>query len=105
MSEITSADVPGVRGMADRLGTSGQRLGEALTALQRDLDAVYGCWGDDASGKAFANNYVGPADQQLADISSTVETLGAVADNLRFIADAFQQLDAQGGGVLELRSE
>ncbi|MGW0216357.1 WXG100 family type VII secretion target [Micromonospora chokoriensis] len=105
MPEITSADIPGVRAMADRLAASGDRLGEAFTALQRDLDAVYGCWGDDASGKAFANNYVGPADQQFADIGTTVETLVGVADNLRLIADAFQQLDAQGGGTLELQSE
>ncbi|WP_410813458.1 WXG100 family type VII secretion target [Micromonospora sp. 067-2] len=105
MSEITSADVPGVHGMTDRLGAGGDRLVDALKALQRDLGAVYGCWGDDASGKSFASKYVGPAEQQLADIGTTVETVSAVADNLRLIADAFQQLDAQGGGVLELRNE
>ncbi|MET8281671.1 WXG100 family type VII secretion target [Micromonospora sp. NPDC005174] len=105
MSEITSADIPGVHGVADRLGTAGDRLGDALRALQRDLDAVYGCWGDDDAGKSFANNYVGTAEQQLADLATTVETLGGVADNLDVIADAFQQLDAQGGGSLELTSE
>ncbi|MEU1586887.1 hypothetical protein [Micromonospora sp. NPDC005710] len=105
MSEITSADVPGVHGTAGRLGTGGDRLGEALKALQRDLDAVYGCWGDDEAGRSFASNYVGLAEQQLSDIATTAETLGGVADNLHLIADAFQQLDAQGGGSLELQSE
>lgn len=105
MSEITSADVPGVRGIADRLGVGGDHAGDALKTLQRGLDAVYGCWGDDASGKSFANNYVRSAEQQLADIATMAETVGAVAENLRLIADAFQQLDAQGGGALELQSE
>lgn len=105
MPDITSADVPGVHGMADRLESAGDRLADVLKGLQRDLGAVHGCWGDDEAGKAFEGNYVGPAEQQLADIGTTAETLGTVADNLRLIADAFQQLDAEGGGVLELRDE
>jgi hypothetical protein len=104
--KLTRVDIPVVNAVADELVVIGGNLIAAFGCVQGELDENWGCWGHDATGNQFGDNFApnvmalmvgddkGPGGTQL---SGTVKDLG---DSLHKVTEAFAQLDAAAGDSL-----
>jgi hypothetical protein len=104
--KLTRVDIPAVNMVADKLVNVGDDLGQAFADAQGVLDENWGCWGHDATGQQFGDNFApnvkalmvgddkGPGGTEL---SGNVSDLGKA---LRGVTDAFAQLDTAAGESL-----
>lgn len=91
MSEVMRVDSLRLRQAAPQFSALGGRIDGILRRLSEALDAEGECWGGDATGKAFAKEYV-PASQQITgaghEVADAVEDVGARLVKAADLADA-----------------
>lgn len=84
-------DPAGMQEMLKNLGASGDDLTAALTALKTAVDRYDGCWGEDKSGKKFAEGYT---DSATGTLDTLKEVPGSVSDAVEGINSAITQFEA-----------
>lgn len=87
-SDGVAAPVGGLRDLGDRLNAIGH-------SLQRRLDALGPCWGDDSTGRGFEQQYIQPRNQMLVGVPSLGEVLGTVADRLETMSRDYAHTEEQ----------
>lgn len=105
MSEPLDVDPNALRASLPELQRLADEAASVLSELTGTVDREGACWGSDASGKAFAKNYLPDVEQgirNLAGLVSGMRTLGSEVSN---VANAFDNQDSdiaarlQGSGA------
>lgn len=92
---ITGVNMDTAPAVTQRLSNTTQTLSSAFDDLQQFLEARFGCWGDDETGKSFAKNYV-PNYQSFMDNFKTLrDSLVQNAGDIAQIPEEFANLDQQ----------
>jgi uncharacterized protein YukE len=89
MAETMRVDTDALRTAAPALGALSATVGAVLSRVAAALDREGACWGGDATGTTFAQDYV-PASQQILQALSVLDeglrdvgtAIGEVADNV-----------------------
>ena len=67
-------------------------IGSNLRAVLDDLGE---CWGDDATGQQFLEQYTQPKEQILEGIGDTGDVLDSTADGIKTMAVQFERLEEE----------
>jgi|SRR5215475_5510783 len=87
-----SRGMPGFRELADQVRSASEYL-------HGNLEALGDCWGDDSSGRHFAEQYL-PAKDQMADGTRELYTvLESTADGIETMARGFTHTEQQNAEV------
>lgn len=93
MGESFRLDPDGLATANDDLRVVGETFGTAYDNLIAVLDDHHGCWGDDDIGKAFAKNYVTPADEVKGAAKECVAGFHDLHDGVAESSETFQSVD------------
>jgi uncharacterized protein YukE len=96
MTDPLGVTPDGVRATAKDLGDVSSRVNQVLSAVVDKLDAEGSAWGDDKTGREFANGdngYLAQVDFVRQGIGAKTDLLGGYSSGLRTAADTLQQLD------------
>lgn len=88
-------DLEGIRRAGTKIGHAGADLGAVQDALASALDSSGECWGSDEAGQNFAQSYVPSADGCRSALTSLVDALQQVGENLHRTATDSEQRDQQ----------
>ncbi|MEV7043712.1 hypothetical protein [Amycolatopsis sp. NPDC051061] len=88
MTEKFRLDQGAMQTMLIKLGVAGDDLAGALTSLNGAMERYEGCWGEDKTGKKFAEGYVESA-------SGTRDTLGQVPTSMHDAAEGIKAAISQ----------
>ena len=86
-------EVDRVRSAAPRFDRVSDNLVDVRRQLDLALDAEGASWGSDATGAAFAADYVPGAEGALAALRNLSDVLTGIAGGLRDTAAAFENTD------------
>jgi uncharacterized protein YukE len=98
MSDSLGVDPQDLRSTAEHLADVSARMKQVMSSLNSKLAAEGAPWGDDSTGHAFADGadgYLAQVDDVNGSVKAKTDLLDQYADNLRKIADTFEQSDGQ----------
>lgn len=88
-------DLEGIRRAGKKIGNAGADLATVLNTLSSALDSAGECWGKDEAGENFGKDYVPSADSCRSALTSLVDALGGIDENLQQTAADSEQRDQQ----------
>lgn len=97
MSDITSIDVPSVGRVSDGFAQTTQALGTALGTLTQVLNDHVGCWGDDKTGKQFADQYFPQSKQFVQQAKQFQKSLETNVDSFAQVPAQYERVDQNNG--------
>ncbi|MBF6171011.1 hypothetical protein [Nocardia blacklockiae] len=100
VSDELRIDTDTLRRDGARLAELGDRVGRTYAGLRDSLASVYGCWGDDDLGIAFAKDFTPQADRLLEDLHAMEESLHGTARQVDAAAQDFEAQDLAGGNQI-----
>jgi hypothetical protein len=95
MAESFRLDPSGLTSANEEFLGTGNSLGEAFDNLILVLDDHHNCWGDDDIGKAFAKNYVTPAEEVRTASKECVTGMHELYDGVTESVETFESVDEE----------
>ncbi|KUO15552.1 WXG100 family type VII secretion target [Streptomyces dysideae] len=72
-----------------------QRVNRVNSLLESRTSALGECWGHDAGGRQFAQQYMRPRNQLLKGLGSASKVLDSMADGVQTMAKGFSKTEEQ----------
>jgi uncharacterized protein YukE len=101
VTENFRIDADGVSSATGKLRDAGDALGSAFDTLKQVLDEHDGCWGNDDTGKSFAEGYKPAADKARTGADSAVQGISSIADSVDHSAEEFENTDADNAAAMD----
>ncbi|MEW2443176.1 WXG100 family type VII secretion target [Micromonospora marina] len=93
MTESLGVDTERLTAARKRLDALHTRLGAVSAGLRGRLGAEGNCWGDDKTGKSFAEAYVKPQNSLREMLPALAEVMKSVSDGVGTMAKGFARTE------------
>ena len=101
MSNSFEVNTEGILRSAPGIKDLAGRVSNIYSGLYGTLRSLGEPWGGDATGQAFADNYLSPAEEMLNGIGGMREVLVSTGNGVVTMAEGFQRTELENLGSIE----
>jgi uncharacterized protein YukE len=93
MAGYVEVNTDGMTRSLGEMSQAGDHITNALRDLQAKLAGYGACWGDDAAGQQFLDQYAPPRNQLIAGVDALGGVVHSVADGIQAMSKGYAEID------------